>query len=94
MAWRLVSRSLSWWSDSTASAVYLRSVTSTAVQKSMRGLVERPTTWNELKDRIKENSLESLGKLGRLPDDIRTYRAFRQKVGIAVYDFPVQICTK
>jgi hypothetical protein len=46
----------------------------------MRGVVSEPTSWRTLQEKVNEKSVESLGTLGRLPEDIEIYRAFRKKV--------------
>ena len=49
-----------------------------------RGMVARPMRWNELKPCVEEGTLASLGKLGRLPEEVMTYRAYRKQVRSAV----------
>lgn len=44
------------------------------------GVCLEPFPWAEVKRLIAENSLESLGKLGRSPAGIVVYRQFRKKV--------------
>lgn len=46
----------------------------------MRGVVSEPSSWQNLKEKIEENTVESLGTLGRTPVDIEVYREFRRQV--------------
>lgn len=45
-----------------------------------RGKVKRPMAWEEIEPLVQENTLESLGHLGRLPEEVARYRAFRAQV--------------
>lgn len=51
----------------------------------MRGVVEEPSSWEEIKRKVQIGTVESLGSLGRLPTHIEIYRAFRKQV---------QLCTQ
>lgn len=46
----------------------------------MRGVVLEPSSWQELIAKIQENTVESLGTLGRTPVEIEVYREFRRQV--------------
>lgn len=46
----------------------------------MRGVVLRPSSWQDLQQKIEENTVESLGALGRTAVDIEVYREFRRQV--------------
>lgn len=45
----------------------------------MRGVVEEPSSWEEIKRKVQIGTVESLGSLGRLPTHIEIYRAFRKQ---------------
>jgi hypothetical protein len=48
----------------------------------MRGVVSEPSSWQTLKQKVGENTVDSLGTLGRTPEDIEVYRAYRRQVRI------------
>jgi hypothetical protein len=43
--------------------------------------IEKLVTWDEACSYIKENTVESLAKLGRSTEQFATYQAFQAKVG-------------
>lgn len=57
----------------------------------MRGIVSKPSSWEEIKEKVNIGTVESLGTLGRLPDHIEIYRAFRKKVR---HEIPISCAVK
>eukprot|EP00892_Ulva_mutabilis_P011242 jgi/Ulvmu1/8490/UM044_0024.1 len=51
----------------------------TVSYSTMRGVVSEPSSWENIKEKVTIGTVESLGTLGRLPDHIEVYRAFRKK---------------
>jgi hypothetical protein len=46
----------------------------------MRGVVLEPSSWQHLKQQVAENTVDSLGTLGRTSVEIEVYRTFRRQV--------------
>jgi hypothetical protein len=45
-----------------------------------RGIVARPMRWDEIVPLVQDGTVASLGRLGRLQQDVMAYRAYRKKV--------------